>query len=164
MFDWVSCLNPYLNNGGRHCCTHHLPQVICDHAWLHSCLRFTRIPRVFNPSPPGSQPLHAAYTGLQHSKAQREVARYNIIKWHIPLLRSTATMASGATFVSITAMTKIKHCNATPLISCNVVDYGYELNARLFFFLCSNFQIRIFCLHNDTKHSLSQINGSYLYE
>ena len=44
-------------------------------------------------------------------------------------------MASGTTFVSITVMTKIKHCNATPLISCNVADYGYELNARLFF-LC----------------------------
>lgn len=42
-------------------------------------------------------------------------------------------MAPGATFVSITAMTKIKHCNATPLISCNVVDYGYELNAQRFF-------------------------------
>lgn len=42
-------------------------------------------------------------------------------------------MAPGATFVSITAMTKIKHCNVTPLISCNVADYGYELNARLFF-------------------------------
>lgn len=46
-------------------------------------------------------------------------------------------MAPGATFVSITAMTKIKHCNSTPLISCNVVDYGYELNALLFsFFFC----------------------------
>lgn len=45
-------------------------------------------------------------------------------------------MAPGATFVSITAMTKIKHCNATPLISCNVVDYGYELNAQRFFFFC----------------------------
>lgn len=45
-------------------------------------------------------------------------------------------MAPGATFVSIRAMTKIKHCNSTPLISCNVVDYGYELNAQLFFFFC----------------------------
>lgn len=42
-------------------------------------------------------------------------------------------MAPGATFVSIVEMTKIKHCNATPLISCNVADYGYELNAQLFF-------------------------------
>lgn len=42
-------------------------------------------------------------------------------------------MAPGATFVSIAAMTKIEHCNVTPSISCNVADYGYELNARLFF-------------------------------
>lgn len=73
-------------------------------------------------------------------------------------------MAPGTTFVFITATTKVKHCNATPLISCSVVDYGCELNAQLFFCVCSNFQIRIFCLHNDTKHSLSQISGSYLYE
>lgn len=42
-------------------------------------------------------------------------------------------MAPGATFVSVVAMTKIKHCDTTPLISCNVEDYGYELNTQLFF-------------------------------
>ena len=30
---------------------------------------------VFNPSLPGSQPLHVPDTGLPHSKAQREAAR-----------------------------------------------------------------------------------------
>lgn len=42
-------------------------------------------------------------------------------------------MAPGATFVFVTVMTKVKYCNVTPLISCNAVDYGYELEARLLF-------------------------------
>lgn len=52
-----------------------------------------------------------------------DAAKHRIIKPHIPSLSSV--MAPGTTFVSITAMTKIEHCN--------VEDYGYGLNALLFF-------------------------------
>lgn len=72
-------------------------------------------------------------------------------------------MATGTTFIFITVNAEAIHCRSTPMISCSVLDYGYELNAQPFL-VCSNFQIRIFGLHDDTKHSLAQISGSFLYE
>lgn len=72
-------------------------------------------------------------------------------------------MATGTTFIFITVNAEAIHCRSTPMISCSVLDYGYELNAQPFL-VCSNFQIRIFGLHDDTKHSLTQISGSFLYE
>lgn len=44
-----------------------------------------------------------------------------------------------------------------------MLDYEYQLNTRPFF-VCSSFQIKIFGPHDDTKRSLTGINGSYLYE
>lgn len=77
-------------------------------------------------------------------------------------------MASGTTFVFITANAKAVHCRSTPVVPwravpCRALDYGYELNTQPFL-VCSNFQIRIFGLHDDTKHSLTQISGSFLCE